>query len=182
MARLFYKQRDKLKFDDNAVDNISFTFVSDELNGINRDLQNPYDASLPIADQPGLVRTRVNRHYSSLWKAIFENAISRIYLGVHWHFDAFAASDVVKSVDGDTGKIAYKEAADITYSNVWEEAGPKRTGLPTGGVPLGLGIANEIWSNGMQEAAPGAQAGAEADQAPAAQYEQLLKASNTAIR
>ena len=54
---------------------ISFAFVSDELNGIN-------------ADQNGNVRPRVVRRFRSLSEAIEENAQSRIYLGIHWQFDA----------------------------------------------------------------------------------------------
>lgn len=54
---------------------ISFAFVSDELNGIN-------------ADQNGNVRPRVVRRFRSLIDAIEENAQSRIYLGIHWRFDA----------------------------------------------------------------------------------------------
>jgi hypothetical protein len=54
---------------------ISFAFVSDELNGIN-------------ADQNGNVRPRVVRRFRSLMDAIEENAQSRIYLGIHWQFDA----------------------------------------------------------------------------------------------
>jgi vanadium chloroperoxidase len=177
MARLFYKSRDCLKFDDNEPDNICFTFVSDELNGVCRDLYSTYDASLHIDDQPGLVRTRVNRHYTSLWQAIFENAISRIYLGVHWHFDAFDAADVANGADPKTGRVDYKRPENITYSHVWTSGQEDRPELPTGGVPLGLGIANEIWHNDLKELAPALQ------EVPAnAQYDQLLKSSNTSIR
>ena len=56
-------------------DGIRFAFVSDELNGIN-------------ADQNGNVRPRVVRRFRSLSEAIEENAQSRIYLGIHWQFDA----------------------------------------------------------------------------------------------
>jgi hypothetical protein len=34
------------------------------------------------------VRPRVVRHFDSLSEAIEENAQSRIYLGIHWQFDA----------------------------------------------------------------------------------------------
>ncbi|MCI0359908.1 MAG: phosphatase PAP2 family protein [Planctomycetaceae bacterium] len=56
-------------------DRIPFAFMSDELNGIN-------------ADQDGNVRPRVVRRFRSLSEAIEENAQSRIYLGIHWQFDA----------------------------------------------------------------------------------------------
>lgn len=83
-VRLYYKRRDGLSFNDNEPDQISFSYVSDELNGINRDLRQPYDPTLPITEQVGTVRTRVERKFPSLWSAIFDNALSRIWLGVHW--------------------------------------------------------------------------------------------------
>jgi len=55
-------------------DRQSFTFVSDEFNGITR-------------DNDGRVRPRLPRSFSSLSQAEAENAQSRIYLGVHWQFD-----------------------------------------------------------------------------------------------
>ncbi|HZN36596.1 MAG TPA: vanadium-dependent haloperoxidase, partial [Pirellulaceae bacterium] len=58
-----------------GTDNISFSFVSDEFNGIN-------------ADQNGNVRPVVRRRFDSLREAVRENAQSRIYLGIHWQFDA----------------------------------------------------------------------------------------------
>jgi len=56
------------------TDNIAFTFVSDELNGVTR-------------DDGGNVRPLVPRSFSSLSQAEEENAQSRIYLGIHWRFD-----------------------------------------------------------------------------------------------
>ncbi len=56
-------------------DNLKFTFVSDELNGVTKD-----------AD--GTVRPRIERTYTSLNQAKQENAMSRIFLGIHWLFDA----------------------------------------------------------------------------------------------
>jgi hypothetical protein len=58
-----------------GTDNISFTIGSDEFNGVTR-------------DQNGVVRPVVYRHYSSFSQAEEENAMSRIYLGIHWSFDA----------------------------------------------------------------------------------------------
>ncbi|KAL8790009.1 MAG: hypothetical protein Q9195_006558 [Heterodermia aff. obscurata] len=94
--RLHYKRRDGLAFKDNELDNISSRFVSDELNSVNRDLRQPYEPNLPITEQVGTVRTRVERKYPSLWAAIFENGISRVWLGVHWQFDAFGQEDVIQ--------------------------------------------------------------------------------------
>jgi PAP2 superfamily/Vanadium chloroperoxidase N-terminal domain len=64
MVRLFY-----------GTDNISFNFVSDEFNGESIDID-------------GTVRAKHTRHFTSLSQAILENARSRVYLGVHWQFDA----------------------------------------------------------------------------------------------
>ncbi|MBY3182246.1 vanadium-dependent haloperoxidase [Rhizobium laguerreae] len=145
MARLFYKERDGTNWDDNGPDSIAFSFVSDELNGVSRDLRQPFNPEMPIEDQEGIVRTRVKRSFTSLWQAIFENAFSRIYLGIHWRFDAAAATDMIDSTTGQ-----YKDADTIEYSNVWIAARAPGETLPTGGVPLGLGIANDIFGNKMK--------------------------------
>jgi membrane-associated phospholipid phosphatase len=60
-----------------GTDNIRFTFVSDELNGINR-------------DNRGRVRPRWPRTFPSLSAAESDNGVSRIYLGVHFRFDVDA--------------------------------------------------------------------------------------------
>jgi len=56
------------------TDQIAFTFVSDEFNGVTR-------------DNGGNVRALVTRSFSSLSQAEEENGQSRIYLGIHWSFD-----------------------------------------------------------------------------------------------
>ena len=94
-------------------------FVSEELNGMNQ-------------DNFGTVRPRHvrsfnfdsgNKHLSGgLGRMIIENGISRVYLGVHWMFDAFA---------GKEGKPEFNSA-----------------GLEIGGVPLGLKIAEDIFKTG----------------------------------
>ncbi|KAI9872832.1 MAG: hypothetical protein M1823_008072, partial [Watsoniomyces obsoletus] len=61
-------------------DNLGFTFMSDELNGISRELYQTYDPSRPVTDQPGDVRTRLTLKFDSMKHAIFSNAISRIWL------------------------------------------------------------------------------------------------------
>jgi vanadium chloroperoxidase len=161
MARLFYHSIGKAAVaDPNGPDDISFSFVSEEMNGISRDLHQPHDPSSPIQDQPGLVRTYVKRNFSSLWRAIWENAFSRIWLGVHWRFDAFDYADA-----GD-GAGGYKDPAEVTYRNVWAASrdGTVTDGsnLPIGGVPLGLGIANDIFWSGMKQQG-GALTGARAE-------------------
>ncbi|KAL8664812.1 MAG: hypothetical protein Q9168_007834, partial [Polycauliona sp. 1 TL-2023] len=144
-TRLYYKQRDSLTFADDEPDSISFTANSDELNGINRDLRAPYNAALPITQQIGTVRTLVPKTYKSLWDAMFDNAISRVFLGVHWGFDAFAAADVVtESKLQPDGTVAYKDTSDIKY--VTRGTRSDRAGtFPLGGVPLGIEIANDIF-------------------------------------
>jgi hypothetical protein len=57
-----------------GTDQIGFTFVSDEFNGITR-------------DNAGNIRPYIPRHFSRLSQAEEENGQSRIYLGIHWSFD-----------------------------------------------------------------------------------------------
>ena len=57
-----------------GTDNIAFTFVSDEFNGVTK-------------DRNGNVRPYMPRHFSNLLQAEEENGQSRIYLGIHWRFD-----------------------------------------------------------------------------------------------
>jgi vanadium chloroperoxidase len=138
-------------------DNISFDIVSEELNGISRDLREKYVPTKPITDQPGIVRTRVPRHFNSAWEAMFENAISRVFLGVHWRFDAAAARDIliptetkdVYAVDSN-GATIYQNAEDIRYTTMGTREGFEGKWFPRGGIPLGIGIADEIWSSGMR--------------------------------
>src|SRR5439155_20653131 len=56
-----------------GTDNIGFTFVSDEFNGVTK-------------DHNGNVRPYMPRSFSTLSQAEEENVQSRIYLGIHWHF------------------------------------------------------------------------------------------------
>ncbi len=60
-----------------GTDKIGFTFVSDEFNGVTK-------------DHEGNVRPYMPRSFSSLSQAEQENGQSRIYLGIHWHFDKTA--------------------------------------------------------------------------------------------
>jgi hypothetical protein len=57
-----------------ATDNIAFTFVSDEFNGVTK-------------DNAGNMRPYMPRSFSNFSQAEEENGQSRIYLGIHWSFD-----------------------------------------------------------------------------------------------
>ena len=66
-------------------DEIAFTFVSDELNGVTQDVS-------------GAIRPLRPRSFDSLTEAELENARSRIYLGIHFEFDSTAAIDQGRAV------------------------------------------------------------------------------------
>lgn len=108
MVRLFYAHPDPM-----TEDTIEFTLASDELNG-------------KTTDGDGSVRTRHARKYSSMAEAMYDNSVSRIYLGVHWRFDGTSGKNVNKMLQA-TDKI--------------------------GGVPLGRAIAKNIINTGMKQQA-----------------------------
>lgn len=82
-----------------AVPNETFKFVSDELDGV-------------ASDSDGSVRTRVEKQFSSYAEAIWENSVSRVYLGVHWRFDGLH-HDTTKKIGGTPlGLAVGKEAFD----------------------------------------------------------------------
>ena len=78
MVRLFYGHTNT-----QTEDTIEFTLVSDELNG-------------KTTDEEGSVRTRHARHYDSMAEAMYDNSVSRIYLGVHWRFDGTSGKNMNK--------------------------------------------------------------------------------------
>lgn len=90
-----------------GTDDIPFMFVSDELNGI-------------CTDNQGNVRPFSPRSFSTLSEAIEENAQSRIYLGIHWQFDAQQGmvqgraianrifNTRLRPIEASTGKVARK--------------------------------------------------------------------------
>lgn len=69
---------------DKRPEDINITFVSDEFNG-------------KTTDNLGTVRPRYSANFT-LRKAIEENEISRIYLGVHWKFDATGGAAVGNAI------------------------------------------------------------------------------------
>ena len=80
--------------DAQATDNRDpeFSFVSDELDGISQDTD-------------GSVRTRHKKSFSNYPYAIQENAISRVYLGVHWRFDGLPKQDATTKEELDVGGV-----------------------------------------------------------------------------
>ena len=104
VTRLFYGVAVGDRKKDKLVDGL--VFVSDEHNGVNK-------------DNKGTVRPRHVRDFNDgLWQMIVENGRSRVDLGVHWVFDAFAVNN----------------------------NGSPNLGLNVGGVPLGLTIAEDIFT------------------------------------
>ena len=94
---------------DRKKDNLfnGLTFVSEEFNGINK-------------DNRGTIRPRHERKFDDgLWQMIIENGESRVFLGVHWIFDAFTVKN---------------NKPDFTRN--------------IGGVPLGITIAEDIFNGG----------------------------------
>lgn len=111
ITRLFYHAKDSSVEIGNKPDKLlnGIKFVSEELNGKNR-------------DNKGAVRPRIEREFKDgLWEMIVENGLSRVFLGVHWNFDAF------------------------TY----DAAGKPDFTRNIGGVPLGMNIAQDIFANGL---------------------------------
>lgn len=113
LLRLYLVEKGVAKFDGKGVDNIHFDFTSDEYNGRNTD---------PRTSFP---REHLTRSHKSLWQAITDNSLSRVYIGVHWQFDGITT----KGSDGDGEFGIPKTPADLG----------KR-----GGVWLGGQIANEV--------------------------------------
>lgn len=74
-----------------GTDHIEFDFVSDEYNGV-------------TTDDEGNVRPLINRHFTNLTQVENENAISRVYLGVHWFFDATSGVVMGRQVANFAGK------------------------------------------------------------------------------
>jgi len=79
---------------------IPFTFISDEFNGVTTDI---HESIPPII--LNFVRQIEPRHFASFSQAAAENAASRIFLGIHWRFDAIqgiSAGDRIADIDFDT--------------------------------------------------------------------------------
>jgi hypothetical protein len=111
-VRLFYKEMNPAahSYGHGDVDNIAFTFTSDELNG-------------STVDSDGSVRVRHVRKFDSVAEAMYDNSVSRIFLGVHWRFDGTSGQTIKKMLTA-----------------------PDRIG----GVPLGRDIATQIFAGFKQ--------------------------------
>lgn len=78
-----------------GTDDIQFTFVSDEFNGI-------------TVDNQGNVRPLVSRTFDSFSEAEEENGQSRIYLGIHWSFDKTSGISQGNNVGNNTFDNAFR--------------------------------------------------------------------------
>ena len=106
-AAMFEMLRLYFEIKPDQPDNCAFDFISDEMNGLSKDSR-------------GNVRPRHCRHHASLLDAMYDNALSRVYLGVHWRFDGTTAKSASEILDDKTGM---------------------------GGIPLGRKVAAEVLKN-----------------------------------
>jgi hypothetical protein len=132
---------------------IPFDFVSEEFNGVTTDVHK---------EIPDLILNYVRqirpRHYDSFSQAAAENAASRIFLGIHWRFDAINgidAGDRIGDIDFDT-ELRPKNGGGSTHVATVDfvsqiDAYLKNTYLPmfpgsgpTGVTPFGEPIAADI--------------------------------------
>jgi hypothetical protein len=114
LLRLFLVERGVATFDANGTDDVSFDFVSDEFDGRNRE---------PRTMQP---RELITLGHTSLWQAIIDNSVSRVYLGVHWQFDGVTT----RNAAGTDDEFGVPNSPSVLGK--------------TGGVWLGAQIANQI--------------------------------------
>ncbi len=123
IVRRFYRDKPGAtnNFTINGVDNIAFNFISAELDGKSK-------------DNDGSLRVRHERRYNSVAEAMYDNSVSRIFLGVHWRFDGTTAKEQ------STLALSAKKMLEAT-DNI-------------GGVPLGRKIAQDIYDTGLVPSGP----------------------------
>jgi hypothetical protein len=130
IARRFYGISDATFEKDTLFDGLEF--VSDEFNGVNMD-----------AD--GTTRAKHHRKFKDgLWQMILENGMSRVFLGVHWYFDAFDVKNNAFKPGSTDGKDL-----DIKEIKVELDLADPNCAVGIGGVPLGVAIANDIFTKGL---------------------------------
>jgi hypothetical protein len=118
IARRFYNIPAGNRANDALFNGCDFT--SDEFNGVTK-------------DNDGTIRPAHARNFpGGLWQMIVENGLSRIYLGVHWSFDAFktnAAAPLVPVTDQRIGGVdlGLKIAEDIFASGLKQSSVPPRS-------------------------------------------------------
>jgi hypothetical protein len=83
-----------------GTDNIPFTFVSDEYNGVTQDNQ-------------GVTRPLIPRSFANLTQAENEVELARVYLGVHWVFDSTGGDTLGHNV----ADYVFNNAFQPTYQN-----------------------------------------------------------------
>jgi hypothetical protein len=125
LLRTFLVHKGLAHFYGDGLDNVSFSFISDEYDGRNRDPRTGTPGMNGMSGTPGMPRPLLPRKYTSLWSAVIDNSVSRVFLGVHWQFDGVT----IKGTDPD-GEFGLP-------------ATPSQLGR-RGGVWLGCQIANEI--------------------------------------
>jgi hypothetical protein len=81
----------------------TFTFVSDELDGV-------------AFDSNGSVRQHVPITYPNYARPVWENSVSRIYLGVHWRFDGLPR-DPADNIGGVPLGLAIGEEVHAFFNN-----------------------------------------------------------------
>ncbi len=116
LLRLFLVERGVSSFDlgGSGLDDVRFEFVSDEFDGRNMD---------PRTQRP---RELLTLSYDSLWQAMVDNSVSRVYLGGHCQFD------------GITTRLPG------TSEDVFGVPPTPRELGHTGGVWLGAKVANQL--------------------------------------
>ncbi|MGY3428338.1 hypothetical protein ACVWZW_008842 [Bradyrhizobium sp. F1.13.4] len=113
LLRLFLVEKGVTSFNQHGVDKFAFDFVSDEYNGRN------------IDPRTMLPRDHLTLSHDSLWRAITDNSVSRVYLGVHWQFDGITKRNPANTAD----EFGIPTPVHLGH---------------TGGVWLGAQIANQI--------------------------------------
>lgn len=115
LLRLYLEYKGLAKLDSAGVDDIPLHFFSDEYDGVNTD---------PRTQSP---RQRTAVETQSLWEAIVQNSVSRVYLGVHWQFDG----------------LTERKGNEDVFAEHPDQLTPATLGR-AGGVWLGMTLARQV--------------------------------------